>query len=122
MKHEEKENFFFSRRLAVPILCAFYFTLLFAGCNKIFPVDVGVSSGRGIVRRIDFEHHQVTLAHGTIPNLLHPMTYAYPVKSDAVMKSVKEGDTVSFTIEEQKPGEFQILSMKKIHPLPRQRR
>lgn len=102
-------------RLSILLLTA----IAIAGCDKIFPVDVGVSSGRGIVRRIDLEHHQVTLSHGTVANLLHPMTYAYPVKNDSVLRSAKEGDTVSFTIQEQKPGEFQVLSMKQIHPKPR---
>ena len=90
-------------------------SLLLVGCNKLYPVDVGVSTGRGIVRRVDFEHHMITLSHGTIPNLLHPMTYAYPVKSDSIMKGLKLEDTVSFTIQETKPGSFLVLSMKKVH-------
>jgi Cu/Ag efflux protein CusF len=89
--------------------------LLLVSCDKLFPVDVGQSSGRGVVRRVDSVNHQVTLAHGTIPNLLHPMTYAYPVKNDAVMNGIHEGDTVSFTIEETQPGAFRVLSMKRIH-------
>ena len=93
--------------------------LLFESCSKLMPVDVGTGEGRGIVRRIDFEHHEVTLSHGTVPNLLHQMTYAYAVKSDSIMRSVKEGDTVSFTIEESQPGTFRVLSMKQIHPPPR---
>jgi Cu/Ag efflux protein CusF len=89
--------------------------VLLPSCNKLFPVDVGQSGGRGIVRRIDTVNHQVTLSHGTIQNLLHPMTYAYPVSDDNVMRGVKEGDTVSFTIEETKPGSFRVLSLKQIH-------
>jgi len=89
--------------------------IIIAGCNKLYPVDVGVDSGRGIVRRVDFEHHMVTLSHGTVPNLLHPMTYAYPVKTDSLMRGLQPNDTISFTIQEIKPGSFLILSMKKIH-------
>jgi Cu/Ag efflux protein CusF len=71
---------------------------------------------------VDFEHHMVTLAHGTVPNLLHPMTYAYPVKTDSLMRGLEPNDTISFTIQELKPGSFLILSMKKIHgPFPRLR-
>src|SRR5437773_9578907 len=87
-------------------------------CDKIFPVDVGQSTGRGIVRRIDTVHHQVTLSHGSVPNLLYPMTYAYPVKSDAVFHGIHEGDTVSFAIEESQPGSFRVLSMQRIHIRP----
>jgi len=94
---------------------AILMALLIMSCNKLFPVDVGQSGGRGIVRRIDTVNHQVTLSHGTVPNLLHPMTYAYPVSDDDVMRGVNEGDTVSFTIEEIKPGAFRILSLKRIH-------
>ena len=94
--------------------------LILTGCDKFYPVDVGVSTGKGIVRRADFEHHMITLSYGTIPNLLHPMTYAYPVKNDSIMKGLKPEDTVSFTIQEMKPGSFVVLSMKKIHgPFPR---
>jgi len=95
--------------------------LLFAGCNKLVPVDVGIGTGRGIVRQLDFEHHEVTLSHGTVPNLLHPMTYAYAVSNDSIMRTVSEGDTVSFTVEESQPGTFRVLSMKQIHPIPRPR-
>ena len=94
--------------------------LVLAGCNRLYPVDVGVGTGRGVVRRVDFEHHMITLSHGTIPNLLNAMTYAYPVKSDSIMKGLKALDTVSFTIQEIKPGSFVVLSTKKIHgPFPR---
>ncbi|HEX5315674.1 MAG TPA: copper-binding protein [Candidatus Kapabacteria bacterium] len=92
--------------------------LLLAGCSKLVP-DVGTGTGRGIVRRLDFEHHEVTLSHGTVPHLLHPMTYAYVVSNDSIMRTVREGDTVSFTIEESHPGTFRVLSMKPIHPTPR---
>ncbi len=85
-------------------------------CSKLFPVDVGTGEGRGIVRRIDFEHHMITLSHGRIPNLLNPMTYAYALKNDSIMRGLSDGDTVSFTIEESQPGTFRILSLKKIHP------
>ncbi|MDP4198364.1 MAG: copper-binding protein [Bacteroidota bacterium] len=98
-----------------------YFLLLFAmlGCNKLFPVDTGTGSGRGIVRRIDYEHHLITLEHGTVPKLLSPMMYSYPLISDSIMKPIKEGDTVHFTIEELKLGEFRVLTLQKIHPKPR---
>ena|SRR5204863_3024118 len=89
--------------------------LLVIGCKKYTSVDLGVGTGRGIVRRIDFEHHQITLEHGVISNLVHPMTYAYPVRSDSLMKPFSEGDTVSVTIKEDPPGQFVVLSLKRIH-------
>jgi Cu/Ag efflux protein CusF len=91
------------------------------GCTKIFPVDTGVGTGRGIVRRIDFDHHLITLEHGRITNLLNPMTYSYSVRSDSIMKPINEGDTVSFSIEEKPPGTFVVLSLQKIHSLRGQR-
>lgn len=98
-----------------------FLILVFAGCGKLVPADAGIGTGRGIVRRLDFEHHEVTLSHGTVPHLLHSMTFAYPVSNDSILRMVKEGDTVSFTIEESQPGAFRVLSMKQIHPTPRLR-
>src|SRR5579871_4021879 len=85
-----------------------FYLLLGAGCSKLFPVDTGTGTGRGIVRRIDFDHHLITLEHGRVTNLLNPMTYSYAVKSDNIMRPIKEGDTVSFTIEENPPGTFRV--------------
>jgi Cu/Ag efflux protein CusF len=89
--------------------------LLLTGCSKLSSVDVGVGTGRGIVRRIDFEHHLITLEHGPVTNLLNPMTYSYAVRSDSLMKPFAEGDTVAFTMMEKPPGQFVVLSLKKIH-------
>jgi Cu/Ag efflux protein CusF len=82
------------------------------------PPDIGTGSGRGIVRRVDYDHHMITLEHGTIKNLLNPMTYSYPVKSDTIMRPIHEGDTVTVTIEENPPGEFRVLALKQVHPPP----
>jgi Cu/Ag efflux protein CusF len=92
------------------------YTLLLIGCSKILPVDTGTGTGRGIVRRIDFEHHLITLEHGRVVNLLNPMTFSYAVKSDDIMRPLHEGDTVAFTIQENPPGEFRVLSLKRVHP------
>src|ERR1041385_1973226 len=89
--------------------------LLFIGCSKVSSVDQGVGTGRGIVRRIDFDHHLITLEHGPVTNLLNPMTYSYAVRTDSIMKPVAEGDTVAFTMMEKPPGQFVVLSLKKIH-------
>src|SRR5438045_2082884 len=93
--------------------CAIPSLVLLIGCSKLYPVDIGVGTGRGIVRRIDYEHHLITLEHGTVPKLLNPMTYSYAVRTDAIMRPIAEGDTVSFTIEEKPPGEFRVLSLEK---------
>lgn len=85
------------------------------GCKRFTSVDVGTGTGRGIVRRLDFEHHLITLEHGPITNLLNPMTYSYAVRSDTIMKPISEGDTVAFTMDENPPGQFVVLSLKKIH-------
>lgn len=84
-----------------------------AGCSKLFPAESVTGTGRGVVRRIDLEHHQITLSHGTVQNLLHPMTFAYPVKSDKLMQGISVSDTVSFSIRELKPGSFLIESLAK---------
>jgi Cu/Ag efflux protein CusF len=85
------------------------------GCKKYTSVDVGVGTGRGIVRRIDTEHHLITLEHGPVTNLLNPMTYSYAVTNNSIMQPFAEGDTVAFTMKEEPPGQFIVLSLKKIH-------
>ena len=96
------------------IAIGFMLISIVSGCQKLFPVDSGVGTGRGIVRRIDFDHHQITLSHGTVGMILHPMTYAYEVKSDSMMKNLNVGDSVNFSIEEPSPGAFVVQSLKKI--------
>src|ERR1700733_12922988 len=95
------------------ILYLFVATSLLS-CSKFYPVDTGVGTGKGIVRRVDSVHRQLTLAHGTVSKLLHPMTYAYPVKNDAMLVGLVPGDSVTFSIEERAPGDFMIQSVRKI--------
>ncbi len=100
-------------RLRMAFASIILMLLSVTSCQKLFPVDSGVGTGKGIVRRVDTVHHLITLSHGTVGTILHPMTYAYPVKSNAMMKNFAEGDSVNFSIHELKPGVFLVESLTK---------
>ena len=84
------------------------------GCDRLFPVDVGTSSARGVVRRIDYVNHMITLDHERIPNLLEAMTFAYPVRKDSLMNGLLPQDTVAFTLTESSPGNFVVQSLRRV--------
>jgi 4-hydroxybenzoate polyprenyltransferase len=46
--------------------------------------------------------------------IIDALTMAYPVQSLAMMDSIKDGDSVAFTLREDAPGEFLITSLRKI--------
>ncbi|NKC16733.1 MAG: copper-binding protein [Gammaproteobacteria bacterium] len=58
------------------------------------------SDGRGIVRSVNLEQRKVKLKHGPIQKLDMPgMTMIFRVKDPALLKQIKAGEEVGFTIE-----------------------
>ena len=54
----------------------------------------------GEVRKVDKEAKKITIKHEEIRNLgMPPMTMVFPVKDEAMLESVKQGDKVKFTAE-----------------------
>ena len=65
---------------------------------------------QGEVRRVDKSAKKITLKHGELKNLgMPPMTMAFAVKDPALLEKVKQGDTVSFTVE--KAGSSYTVTM-----------
>lgn len=61
-----------------------------------------VSLTTGEVKAVDKDGGKITLKHGAINSAtvkMSPMTMAFPVKDAALLKNVKVGDTVKFTVE-----------------------
>ncbi|MDO9602290.1 MAG: copper-binding protein [Rhodocyclaceae bacterium] len=67
----------------------------------------------GTVKKIDAAGQRIMLAHGPIENLfMPPMTMMFKVKDAALLKKVREGDKVLFRVEEEKNGDYVVVSIK----------
>ena len=56
----------------------------------------------GEVKAVDKDRQTITLKHGPILSAtvkMSPMTMAFPVKDAAMLKNIKVGDAVKFTVE-----------------------
>jgi Cu/Ag efflux protein CusF len=68
--------------------------------------------GKGVVTKIDEKLGSVELNHEDIPGLMPPMIMEFYVKDKALLKDLKVGDKVDFTVEYKHPTEV-ISSIKK---------
>ena len=59
-------------------------------------------SGEGKVVALVLENYEIVLAHEEIKGFMDAMTMGYKVSSPSLLKSVKPGDTVQFTIDTEK--------------------
>jgi Cu/Ag efflux protein CusF len=59
-------------------------------------------SAQGQVIALVPENGEIVLTHGEIKGFMDPMTMGYKVSSPSLLKSVKAGDTVQFTIDTDK--------------------
>ena len=59
-------------------------------------------SAQGQVVALVPENSEVVLTHGEIKGFMEAMTMGYKVSSPSLLKSVKPGDTVQFTIDTDK--------------------
>lgn len=57
--------------------------------------------GQGKVVKVDEKGKEITLQHGEIKGLMPAMTMGFPVKLADVLKGIREGDRVRFTISPQ---------------------
>jgi Cu/Ag efflux protein CusF len=59
-------------------------------------------SAQGQVVAVVPENGEIVLTHGEIKGFMDAMTMGYKVSSPALLKAVKPGDTVQFTIDTEK--------------------
>jgi Cu/Ag efflux protein CusF len=59
-------------------------------------------SAQGQVVALAPERSEIVLNHGEIPGFMEAMTMGYKVSSPSLLKSVKPGDTVKFTVDTDK--------------------
>jgi len=72
-----------------------------------------VHRGVGTVVRVDVQNKVVELNHEEIPNYMPAMQMEYHVRDGAILSSLKAGDKVEFTIEENNGIEI-ITAIKKL--------
>lgn len=91
------------------------FALFYVGCVDLDGVDLPrTADGKGIVKRIDLENKQITIQHEKVGEIIDALTMAYPVPSVSMMDSIRDEDSVAFTLREDAPGEFLITKLDKI--------
>lgn len=91
------------------------FALFYVGCVDLDGVDLPVSgSGSGLVKRVDREHKQITISHDRVEPIVGALTMAYVVQDLSMLDSVRDDDSVRFTIREDEPGQFLLTNLDKI--------
>ena len=76
------------------------------------PAAVKSYSGTGVVRLINLEEGWLEIDHEEIPGFMAAMQMEWSVKDRAMLKSVKVGDRVNFTVEDNN-GTQVITELKK---------
>lgn len=69
--------------------------------------------GRGKVISVVAEKQELVLEHGPIKGFMDEMTMGYKVSSPSLLKGLKPGDQVSFTIDKNKSVITKVAKIKK---------
>ena len=70
------------------------------------PAKSDTANASGVVKKIDTAAGMVTLQHGPIPAINWPaMTMSFKVADPALLKNIKEGETVDFTLKAENGNE-----------------
>jgi Cu/Ag efflux protein CusF len=68
--------------------------------------------GKGKVIAVTSEKQELVLEHGEIKGFMEPMTMGYQVSSPSLLKGLKPGDQVHFTIDKNKSVITKISKLK----------
>lgn len=68
--------------------------------------------GRGKVIAVTLEKQELVLEHGEIKGFMDAMTMGYKVNSSSLLKGLKPGDQVSFTIDPKKSVITKVSKLK----------
>lgn len=91
------------------------FALFYVGCVDLDGVDLPVSgSGTGLVKRVDVEHKQITISHDRVEPVIDALTMSYVVQDLSMLDSIRDNDSVRFTIREDVPGNFVLTNLDKL--------
>lgn len=88
------------------------FALFYVGCIDLHEVEFPlIAKADGVVKRLDYENRQITIDHGKVGEIIDPLTMAYPVKDVQLMDSIRDEDSIVFTLVESGPGDFLVTSI-----------
>ncbi len=82
----------------------------------VFPAPAmaqSMAEGQGKVISVVPEKGQIVLEHGNIKGFMDAMTMGYKVSSMSLLKGLKPGDEVRFTIDTQKSTIVKIVKVEK---------
>ncbi len=68
--------------------------------------------GKGKVIAVTQEKQELVLEHGEIKGFMEPMTMGYKVSSPSLLKGLKAGDQVHFTIDKNKSVITKVTKLK----------
>lgn len=67
--------------------------------------------GKGEVKSVNAKAEKVLVAHGPIKGLMDAMTMEFNVVDPEMLKDVKPGNKINFSLEADKKGNFTITDM-----------
>jgi len=78
-------------------------------------ISAGPTSGKGIglVVRIPDDKKTVTLSHNDIPGIMEAMSMPYEVATPDLLRDIKQGDSVNFTLTKTNLGDFVVSAISK---------
>jgi Cu/Ag efflux protein CusF len=84
--------------------------------NAQTPVAVQSYSGTGVVRLINLKEGWLEIDHEEIKNFMAAMQMEWSVKDKSMLKRVRVGDKVNFTVEDDNGSEV-ITELKKVQAI-----
>jgi len=91
------------------------FSVVGVGAGLISPRDVWAQTaveGKGKVIAVTLEKQEIVLEHGEIKGFMDAMTMGYKVSSPSLLKGLKAGDQVQFTIDTKKSVITKVTKLK----------
>ena len=85
------------------------------GFDLISPGEVWAQTaveGKGKVIAVTLEKQEIVLEHGEIKGFMDAMTMGYKVSSPSLLKGLKSGDQVQFTIDTKKSVITKVTKLK----------
>lgn len=99
--------------LANRILCACFVLLLLLAVSCQNKQQSNAHRGVGLVVRVEPQKRLIELNHEEIPDYMPAMQMEYHVRDASILESLKPGDKVEFTVEDNNGIEL-ITAIKKL--------
>lgn len=74
---------------------------------------VGQGDGKGVVKAMSGKDSTITLDHNTIPGVMDAMAMQYKIDKPELLSSLKDGDSVDFTLQDRGEGNYVVTAIHK---------